>query len=369
MGAISRPAFDAVDAVGKIGCDEPETHRMTAEDASFDAPAQGDSQRSGTAPRLYERAATLLAAQIQEGAIVSGSFLTELAVAERFGISRAPARRALTELEGEGLLRRTKGRGYEVLPTMAPGHGSGVVPASAQQATRLQSKPSWERIYGEVEDEIIARISFAGWRVNEARLARHYAVSRTVARDVLARLQQRGLVRKDARSRWVAPALTPEHIAELYELRAILEPVALAKAAPHASAAVIRSMKDNLEQAAARNEQDGAVLDRLEEDLHVNFLALCGNQALMQAITLPQSLLVAHRFLYRWTPRLFAAEPFLPEHLEVVRHLERKEIDAAAEALRRHLQVSQERAIARVDAIRRSFSAEDLPYLERLPGR
>lgn len=338
---------------------------MTSEDTPAGTALHGETPRSGTAPRLYERAAELLVAQMRDGTIAADSFLTELAVAERFGISRAPARRALATLEDTGFLRREKGRGYRVLPLSAEDSAPGDEAAPAPQDTRLQSMPSWERIYGEVEDEIIARISFAGWRVNEAKLAQYYAVSRTVARDVLARLQQRGLVRKDERSRWVAPALTPEHIAELYELRAILEPVALAKAAPHASGAVIGSMKENLEQAAARNEQDGAVLDQLEEDLHVKFLALCGNQALMQAITQPQSLLVAHRFLYRWTPRLFAAEPFLPEHLEVVGHLERNEIDAAAEALRRHLQVSQERAVARVEAIRRSFSAEDLPYLER----
>lgn len=339
---------------------------MTSEDTPAGASLRVVTQRSGAAPRLYERAADLLVAQIRDGTIVADSFLTELAVAERFGISRAPARRALATLEESGYLRREKGRGYRVLALSSgdgvPGDGGATAPLD----TRLQSMPSWERIYGEVEDEIIARISFAGWRVNEAKLAQYYAVSRTVARDVLARLQQRGLVRKDERSRWVAPALTPAHIAELYELRAILEPVALAKAVPHASAAVLRSMKDNLEQAVARNEQDGAVLDSLEEDLHVKFLGLCGNQALMQAITQPQSLLVAHRFLYRWTPRLFAAEPFLPEHLEVVGCLERNEVDAAAEALRRHLQVSQERAVARVEAIRRTFSAEDLPYLERL---
>ena len=56
---------------------------------------------------------------------------------------------------------------------------------------RLQPSPSWEPIYAEVEREIVARISFASWRVNEAELARAYKVSRTVARDVVGRLQQR----------------------------------------------------------------------------------------------------------------------------------------------------------------------------------
>ncbi len=83
---------------------------------------------------------------------------------------------------------------------------------------KLVSQPSWERIYGAVESEIIARISFASWRLNEAELARHYGVSRTVARDVLSRLQQRGVVQKDDRSRWTAPALSAEHVGEPVDL-------------------------------------------------------------------------------------------------------------------------------------------------------
>jgi DNA-binding GntR family transcriptional regulator len=321
---------------------------------------------TGTAPRLYERAAELLSEQIRNGTIAAGTFVTELAVAERFGISRAPARRALGELERKGLVERTKGRGYAILPEAAQLPGAPLRAPHKGDNFRLHPGPSWERIYGEVENEIIARISFADWRINEAKLARHYKVSRTVARDVIGRLQQRGVLRKDGRSRWVAPALTPAHIGELYELRAILEPVALAKAAPNAPADLFRTMRNHLEEAIESSECEGSTLDRLEEELHVTFLGLCGNRTLIEAIALPQSLLVAHRFLYRWTLRLFDKEPFLPEHLEVVHLLERGNIDRAANSLAQHLLVSRERAIARVDVIRSEFRAENLSYLERL---
>lgn len=321
---------------------------------------------SGPAPRLYERAAELLTEQIRDGTVAAGTFLTETAVAERFGISRVPARRALAELERKGLVERTRGRGYAILPAAAEASGRPLRAARARNNLRLVSGPSWERIYGEVEDEIIARISFADWRINEAKLARHYNVSRTVARDVIGRLQQRGVLRKDDRSRWVAPALSPAHIGELYELRAILEPIALAKAAPNAPADLFLTMQDHLGEAIESNGCDGPTLDRLEEELHVTFLGLCGSRTLIEAITLPQSLLVAHRFLYRWTPRLFDTEPFLSEHLEVVNRLVLGDVDGAAQSLARHLQVSRHRAISRVDVIRREFRADELSYLERL---
>src|SRR3546814_13329575 len=79
----------------------------------------------------------------------------------------------------------------------------------------------------------------------------------------------------------------------------------------------------------------GATLDSLEEEMHVALLGHCGNRTLMQAITLHQSLLIAHRFLYRWTPRLFATEG--------------------------HIRVSRDRAIARIEVIRPHMTPEELP--------
>ncbi|MEX0760028.1 MAG: GntR family transcriptional regulator [Tistlia sp.] len=327
----------------------------------------------GAAPRLYQRAYGILAEQIGEGVLAAGARLTESAVAAQFGISRAPARRALLELARSGLLVKAPGRGYRVSPgvpnresvAVGPEVAGGGAPADV---LRLASLPSWERIYGQVEEQIVARIAFADWRLNEAELARHYGVSRTVARDVAGRLQQCGLLRKDERSRWFAPALSPDHIGELYELRWILEPAALAEAAPKVPRPFLAGMRRHLEVAIANaREIGGPTLDALEEEMHVALLGHCGNRTLVQAISLHQSLLIAHRFLYRWTgSSLFETEPFLPEHLEVVERLEAGRVEAAAEALKRHLQVSRERAIARVEVIVREFEPDELPYLVRL---
>jgi DNA-binding GntR family transcriptional regulator len=324
-----------------------------------------DRVASGAAPRLYQQAFAILVRHIEQGGIPSGTRLLESSVAAQFGISRAPARHALAELERCGLVEKATGRGYTVRPLA---HRKRIASASfaAKDDVRLISSSSWERIYGEVEGEIMARASFASWRVNEAELARHYRVSRTVARDVIARLQQRGVIRKDDRSRWHAPALTPDHVGELYELRAILEPVALVKAAPNVPPGFLAGMRAHLGAAIANaRDVDGSTLDELEQEMHVALLGRCGNRTLMQTITLAQSLLIAHRFLYRWTPRLFESEPFLPEHLEIVERLEDGDTAEAAWALEAHLRVSQDRAIARIAVVARELDPDDLPYLER----
>lgn len=344
-------------------------------DESISTGAPQDGQRRpphaghspiGTAPRLYQRAFDILAEQIARGGIEAGARLQESAVAAQFGISRAPARQALAELERHGLVEKADGRGYRVRPgNDAAKHGE--IADGLADDLRLQSRPSWKPIYSEVEGEIAARTSFGTWRVNEAELARHYRVSRTVARDVIARLQQRGVVRKDDSSRWTAEALTPAHVAELYELRWMLEPAALAKAAPNLPPDLLPALRGNLE-AAIRDADliEGPTLDALEQDLHVTLLGHSHNRTLMQAISQPQSLLIAHRFLYRWTPRLFATEPFLPEHMAIVERLEAGAVADAAAELERHLRVSADRAIARIDVVAREIVPDDLPYLERL---
>lgn len=324
---------------------------------------------AGSTPRLYQRAFERLAAQIAAGDITPGQELRETLVAAQFGISRAPARRALAELAAAGLVARMSGGAFVVSPDAPPAARGFAQKPAPDDDLRLVSLPSWERIYAEVETEIAARISFATWRVNEAELARFYSVSRTVARDVIGRLQQRGVVRKDDRSRWYAPALTPTHVGELYELRWLLEPVALRKASANLPGGLLGQMRDRLRGAIAEaGVVQGATLDALERDLHVVLLGHCENPTLMQAVTQPQSLLIAHHFLYRWTSRMFDVEPFLEEHLSIVNRLMSGLVDAATAELEQHLRVSLDRALSRIEFISQGEQPDQLPYLERMPA-
>jgi DNA-binding GntR family transcriptional regulator len=324
----------------------------------------------GRVAPLYMKAFHILATQIHGGEIEANARLQETHIAERFGISRAPARQALELLKERGYVTKLPSRGYMVCPD-AGSKPLDIDPGLLEEGeTRLSNTASWETIYGEVEGEIVSRISLGSWRVNEAELARCYNVSRTVAHDVVARLQQRGVVQQNDRSHWIAPGLTPRHIGELYEMRWVLEPIALIKAAPNIPPAELETAMANLEAAIGDPENtDGAVLDRLEEELHVSLLKHCGNEALLKAITLHQSLLIAHRFLYRRTPHLFGTEPFLPDHHRVLDCLRRGFSGDAAKALEDHLRVSLDRAIARVDDVAQQYRPDHLSYLEMIDSK
>jgi DNA-binding GntR family transcriptional regulator len=348
----------------------------------------------GVAPRLHERVERILAAEIAAGAIPPAARLLESHLARRFGISRVPVRRALAALVAAGLLRRDDGPGYRVAaadpaasdeasPSGPPGDtavrpppavrplpalplpGPPTAPPRLSAMSPLAAPVSWELIYAEIEAAIVRHTAFASWRVVETELARAYGVSRTVARDVVARLNQRGILRKDGKGRWIAAGLTPAHVGDLYELRWVVEPAALVNAAPRMPPAVVHAARAHVEAAlAAADRLDGAALDALEAELHVDLLAYCGNRLMIEGLRHHQSLLIAHSFLYERMPRLYPVEPFLPEHLEVLAALEAGRVAAAAAALERHLRASLDRAVDRIRAVTAVFRPPPLPYLQ-----
>jgi DNA-binding GntR family transcriptional regulator len=332
---------------------------------------KADDATRGRSPRLYQRALQVIASEIRCGGWQDAARLNETAVATRFGISRAPARQALAELEALGLVRKAGGRGYQIVAgAESPGSGIGIDPVETalhSDEMRLNFFASWEPIYRQVEMDIVSRTSIASWRLNEAVLAKSFGVSRTVAREVVARLQQRGIVAKDGAGRWQAAALTATHVTQLYELRWTLEPLALEQAYPRLPESLLPQLVTDLKEAIEAGEgADGEMLDRIEQQLHGDLLGYCENAPLMQAINLPQAILVAHHRLYQPKAPTIEEEPFLLEHLDVFERLSAGRAAEAGQALARHLQISRERAMVRISSAARNLSLPDVAYLERL---
>ncbi|MEM8552517.1 MAG: GntR family transcriptional regulator [Pseudomonadota bacterium] len=323
------------------------------------------AESSPLEPPLYGRIVRVIAAEIAQGEIAAGERLLESRLASRFGLSRAPARQALAELKAHGL----------VTPATAPSRGFVVVEGATARADALvngvvepqsfETVPIWQRIYGEVEDAITKRIAFASWRVLETALGQHFGVSRTVAREVLARLQSRGLVLNEGK-RWIAQEMSPERVRDLYAVRAILEPAALESAAPAASKGRIGEMISDLTD-AIETKATGAPLDALERDLHVDLLGHTTNVILRRAMEQHQSLLLAHRYFYRLTAQMYEVEPFLAEHLAVLKPLFAGRIGTAKRALHAHLMASSDRAVDRIAMIRGRVPEETVSFLEPLP--
>lgn len=197
---------------------------------------------------LYNRIVQALVSEIAAGDLLPDDRLMENRIATRFGVSRAPARKALAEMETKGLVTHAPppARGF-IVGQDAPQRAIGLAPETSEPFT-TDTVPTWQRIYGEVEDALTRRIAFGSWRLTEAGIARQFGVSRTVAREVLARLQVRGLVVNEGKG-WVAPELSGIRVRDLYELRALLEPAALGNVAARLSNRRLEAMIADLQTA------------------------------------------------------------------------------------------------------------------------
>lgn len=323
-----------------------------------------DTAQSGSS--LQERTYLQLRDMIAGGQIRPGERLLEAEVVRAFGISRSPARQALERLRDDGFLEELSGRGYRV-----PGDTEGAGPAVLDPVD-LSAPRRWERMYEEVEQELFVRTLFGSVRLNEQRLAAHFGVSRTVTRDLLARMHGVGLVAKDNAGHWIAEQMTPDRIHHLYELRCLLEPAALRHAAPLVPARMVADMRARILATRAEAPISSTHFDAVETDLHITLLGHCPNAEILRALKRTHLLFGPTRHLFDpllGIPiRMIVAA--LDEHLAIIDLLLAGEVERAAQALETHLRDAVERWLRRFEITTRGQPIACPPYLQPMdaPG-
>lgn len=294
---------------------------------------------------------------IQDGSILPGERLFAAQVAKTFNISRSPARHALDLLQRQGLVDEDDKRGYRVA-----GKGSLATCGSAKlDPFRLSVPRQWELMRDEVDQELLYWMLLGSVRINEKRLAEHFDVSRTVTRDLLARMHGVGMISKGAAGHWEAEQVTPERIRHLFELRAILEPEALLLSAPHTPREQLVQAKNNLTSALGQSQIDSALFDLVENDMHVVMLSYCPNQEILNSLKRTHFLFGPTRY------RFLSNEPkhkALVEHAAVIDHLIEGDAKRAARALRHHLKCGVERWLTRFQNSAGSEELNPVSYLE-----
>jgi len=324
------------------------------------------SETSRQAP-LYALISQVLRKAIADGSIKEGSVILEGPVAEILRSTRTPVRQALQELEEEGLVSRFDGRGYIAGPAGVEPRRVSLTAAMLGVdggAEPLRKTLGWEAIYDEVERDVVHLSVFDRYRVNELELARHFGVGRMVARDVLLRLENLGLLEKDDRLRWIVKPLDATRINHLYELRWLLEPVALRGAAGATLPSEVGKMTVNLQKAIhAYPKVTRVAMDKLEHDLHVALLARCPNQDLLQSLERTRCILTLSKHVLGVSAPMPKRDPFMSEHLAILQSVAGGEIGVAEALLRKHLEDSCLKVTQRVELVRSTYATPKLPYI------
>lgn len=323
------------------------------------------------AEAYYEVVRRALESNIRDGSLPGGTRLYVAALADRLGVSRSPVKRALDMLEADGLIRRDGAQGWLVGTEPANDSRPNLhlfqldLPDSGS-ATLI--KPGWERILQTVADEVTRCIPFGIWKISEAELCTHFSVSRTVTREVLTRMHERGLIAKNRASHWIAGPLSAQMLNEVHDLRRLMEPLALKRAAARLERAGLIEMRARIEAAIAQGGTPTPdELDAIEDDLHIDCVAPQPNQRLADALPELRLSMVVNRQFARHVAR-HQETALLSEHRLVLDHLIAGDADGAAAALAFHLDADHERTRERLKVLSIFGGPDDdvPPYLSQV---
>ncbi len=205
--------------------------------------------------------------------------------------------------------------------------------ARQAKAARDRAEPLSTMVYRSLVDRLRAGTLAPGSRLREEDIAAELGVSRTPVREALTRFQVRGLAGASSYGLTVTE-LDRRQVRELYAMRAVLEGAAARFAAENASAAdlvAIRHAAEIFEEEA----HDAASLARANAAFHESIYQTARNDYLMRMLEdLNDSLALLPRTTFQIPGR---SEEAKREHAAILDAIERRDADAAEQAMRNHM--------------------------------
>ena len=314
----------------------------------------------------YRRIAEHLDGAIREERIATGAIIKIAEVAKIFGSSRSPVKQAFEILEAQGRVRPHDGQGFVVgcdaeepfRFTLTPDHltlSDGDVDAG---------QGAHDELYFRIERELILHSMSGHQRVNELALARHFGIGRTVARDLIFRANKLGIVTRGTGGHWQIVGLDADRCRNLYQLRGVLEPIALAAAAPLIPHDELEGMRIRLADAIAVSPAlDIVVLDGLENDLHQSCLAYSPNPEIIEALSRTAPTYICGKYLQVMLSDNPTIETFMHDHMEIISLMLAGHGYDAAERLKQHLSFSCGQTIERLTEYLETKKTPDVDYI------
>lgn len=205
-----------------------------------------------------------------------------------------------------------------------------------QPARGSQGGHAYEKLRALIKDGVLK----PGDRVIEATVAQQLGVSRTPVRDAIRRLEAEGLLDYEPRAGLVVAKLDKRGVAELYEMREVLEGTSARLFTRHASALEVQELVELVElerELLAKPEELGLHNLKFHRQIHRG----AHNRFLERALRAVNAV----RWLVGPTQMSDAsrAAQALEEHAELVDAISKRDAERAEAVARRHLRSAQAR--------------------------
>ncbi|MEU0239055.1 GntR family transcriptional regulator [Nocardiopsis sp. NPDC006198] len=294
-----------------------------------------DTEDKGSTPLIGLIRRQLLSHISDEG-LAEGARLVERSLAERFRVSRSPVRRALQELEREGMVARTDRGGY-VVSGAAGATPPPVPPAHDAQSEKLYTRIAEDLLQGELPRQ-----------VTENALLRRYDATRGQLTPVLRRISTEGWIEALPGYGWeFSPMLTSlEAYRDSYRFRLLVEPAAILEPGYAVDrTALLQRRREQQELVDGRvHEVSGSELFDLNSRLHETVTLGSGNDFFVESLARVNRL---RRLMeYRRTLVPERAVIRCREHVHLADLLLEDRLPEASEYLRRHLETVGEEKTA-----------------------
>ena len=215
------------------------------------------------------------------------------------------------------------------------------MPESLAAGTRRVARPAPLRqaVYDTLAEMIASGALKPGQHLVESELAEHLGVSRQPIREALQRLAADGWVELRPAYGAYVHTPTPEEVAQLLGVRAVLEAYSAREAAQHATAESMTRLRELYQAGLAALVADNeSVLATANSDLHSFIVQMSGNKVLAELI-----LQVERRVRWYYTPiaRPRGKEAW-QEHEELIRAIGDGDAAGAEQLMRAHTERTTE---------------------------
>jgi DNA-binding GntR family transcriptional regulator len=199
-----------------------------------------------------------------------------------------------------------------------------------------------DQVYETIKKEIIACVFYPGQQIAQPQLAERYNVGITPIREALQRLAKEKLVQSIPRFGYIVTPITLADVAEIFELRLILE-------AASARLAAERSSKEQLEKLADLANYTYVYKDHNSyteflmhnSEFHLTVAAASGNRRLVESLS--QFLDGLMRVFHLGLDIRDSAEEMRNEHKVLVEALFSRDSDRAERVVCEQVESSQKR--------------------------
>jgi DNA-binding GntR family transcriptional regulator len=201
-----------------------------------------------------------------------------------------------------------------------------------------------QRAYAEIAERMASGELRPGIWLREESLAASMGISRTPVREALRKLNSEGLVRIERYRGAQVVAWSPEQVAEIYGLRAVIEGYVAAVAAQKVTEDTLRALEVNLVEFEKAIVEDGAVARQraaaLNNDFHMMLLEATGNNGLIHLLNGVLGLPLVARTFLRYTERDLARSA--GHHRELIEALRRRDAISAEMIMKVHIRAAQQ---------------------------